>query len=322
VTNTEAELLAIVNGTRPTVTDMWEPVHIETATGVWDHEKELLERVGFTTVITAEEIGEARHFEEFDGSSSGFYDEHGLEYLWQYVDNTIARTPMNRMYLGWMSTTTHTRFKISPEWLERNYQPFVHDENWDSIDNWLNAVRWTDDAIKEIVLGFRERGLENDTLFLMYFLSKERSDHSHGDHGFPFAGEGKTLLENSHNEAYQIPMMIYNPKINNPDEKKVKGNFYALSIPTTILDLMIHTKSFAQTAQQNLARRFAQNYEFAQSLLRPVKETLRLFFVHPGGTHMLLDNSQNLRVIPFSHKLNSVYLLADPRLRQIGGLHC
>jgi hypothetical protein len=62
------------------------------------------------------------------------------------------------------------------------------------------------------------------------------------------------------------------------------------------LDLMIYTKSFAQTAQQTFARRFAENYEFAQSLLRPVKETIRFFFVHPGGTQWVLDNSRNLRV--------------------------
>ena len=69
-----------------------------------------------------------------------------------------------------------------------------------------------------------------------------------------------------------------------------------LSLPTTILDIMIHTKSLAQKAQQNLARRFAQNYEFAQSLLRPVKETNRMFLVHPGGTEWVVDNSRNLRV--------------------------
>jgi hypothetical protein len=90
--------------------------------------------------------------------------------------------------------------------------------------------------------------------------------------------------------------MIYNPRIKNPEKKKVEGNFYTLSLPTTILDLMIHTKSFAQEAQQNLARRFAENYEFAQSLLRPVKETIRFFFVHPGGTQWVLDNGRNLRV--------------------------
>ena len=61
---------------------------------------------------------------------------------------------------------------------------------------------------------------------------------------------------------------------------------------------MIHTKSLAQAAQQKLASRFAQNYEFAQSLLRPVKETNRMFLVHPGGTEWVVDNGRNLRVDP------------------------
>jgi hypothetical protein len=90
--------------------------------------------------------------------------------------------------------------------------------------------------------------------------------------------------------------MIYNPNIRNPEKTKIEGNFYSLSIPTTILDIMIHSKSFAQSAQQTLAKRFAEGYEYAQSLLRPVKETIRFFFVHPGGTQWVLDNGRNLRV--------------------------
>ena len=94
-------------------------------------------------------------------------------------------------------------------------------------------------------------------------------------------------------------MMIYNPRIKNHEERTVKGNFYSLSLPTTILDLMVHTNSLRQPAQQDLALQFAQNYEFAQSLLRPVNESIRFFFVHPGGTKWVLDNSRNLRVVPF-----------------------
>jgi hypothetical protein len=93
--------------------------------------------------------------------------------------------------------------------------------------------------------------------------------------------------------------MIYNPQIKNPQQQKVKGNFYTLSIPTTILDLMVHTKSFAQSSQRKLAWNIAKHYEFAQSLLRPVKDTLRFFFVHPGGTRWVVDNSRNLRVSSF-----------------------
>lgn len=90
--------------------------------------------------------------------------------------------------------------------------------------------------------------------------------------------------------------MIYNPRIKNPERKKVEGNYYTLSIPATVLDLMVHTKSFEQDGQQELALRFAANYEHAQSLLRPVEETIRFFTVDPGGDYWILDNGRNLRV--------------------------
>jgi arylsulfatase A-like enzyme len=110
-------------------------------------------------------------------------------------------------------------------------------------------------------------------------------------------------VENPHNEAFQVPFIIYNPRIQNTQKKKVDGSFYTLSIPTTLLDLMNHTKSLAQESQRRMASRFAENYEFAQSLLRPVKDFIRLFFVHPGEKSWAVDNSQNLRVRPPSYAL-------------------
>jgi hypothetical protein len=92
--------------------------------------------------------------------------------------------------------------------------------------------------------------------------------------------------------------MIYNPRIKNPQKRKVEGNYYTLSIPATVLDLMSYTKSFEQDAQRDLAGRFAANYEYAQSLLRPINETIRFFTVDPGGGFWILDNGRNLRVCP------------------------
>ena len=93
--------------------------------------------------------------------------------------------------------------------------------------------------------------------------------------------------------------MIYNPRLKNPTKKKIEGSYYSLSIPTTILDLMAHTKSFSQQSQQLLAMRFAANYEHAQSLLRPVKESTRFFTVDPGGGYWIVDNGRNLRVLSY-----------------------
>jgi len=53
-------------------------------------------------------------------------------------------------------------------WNMREHLPF---------DSWLNAVRWSDDNVRDIILGFRERGLENETLFMMY-LPYSPSVHS------------------------------------------------------------------------------------------------------------------------------------------------
>ena len=80
------------------------------------------------------------------------------------------------MYLSWQDSTSHTPLIIPPEWLEKNNQPFLKmtgDESlWRNrehvpLDSWLNTLKWTDDIVKEIILGFRKRGIENETLFLM-----------------------------------------------------------------------------------------------------------------------------------------------------------
>jgi phosphoglycerol transferase MdoB-like AlkP superfamily enzyme len=81
------------------------------------------------------------------------------------------------MYLAWMTSTTHTPLNLPPTWKEKNLRHYLekgdNSDLWHlrehlPLDSWLNAVRWTDDNVKDIILGFRERGLENETLFLMF----------------------------------------------------------------------------------------------------------------------------------------------------------
>ena len=89
--------------------------------------------------------------------------------MWKYVDHTRSRVPRNRMYLSWMDSTTHTPFIFPPQWAEKNHRDYIQNEDsWAPVNEWLNSLRWTDDIVKEIILGFRERGLEDETLFLMY----------------------------------------------------------------------------------------------------------------------------------------------------------
>ena|SRR5579859_1194657 len=99
-----------------------------------------------------------------------------LEYFWKYLDHARSRSPKNRLYLSYKTTTTHTPLIFPPKWKNEHLKYYLekgdHSELWNlrehlPFDSWLNAVRWSDDCVKEIIEGFRERGLENETLFMM-----------------------------------------------------------------------------------------------------------------------------------------------------------
>lgn len=103
--------------------------------------------------------------------------EDSLPFMWRYLDSVNSRNPKNRVYLGWMSSTTHTPLILPDEWLSNNYRSYLKKtgdaKSWRNrehlpMDTWLNALRWTDDIVRDIVMGFRERGLEDETLFVMY----------------------------------------------------------------------------------------------------------------------------------------------------------
>jgi hypothetical protein len=100
-----------------------------------------------------------------------FTNIDGLQFFWKYVDYATQRTPRNRMYLTWMSQVTHWGLPTNPEWAEKGYQHFIQDETvYDTVDAYLNGIRETDDNVKSIIEGFRQRGLEDETLFIMFVL--------------------------------------------------------------------------------------------------------------------------------------------------------
>jgi len=164
---TESELISVISDSRPSTSDHWETVFTDSSAGQFDNSKRVLQYAGFDAAVTAEELGKELHISQYD-QPLGFFDDVSVDFLWKYIDNTRARVPKNRMFIGWLTTTTHCPFIVPTEWGKANSRSFViDDDRWHSVDGYLNALRWTDDKIKEIILGFRERGLENETLFLM-----------------------------------------------------------------------------------------------------------------------------------------------------------
>jgi hypothetical protein len=103
----------------------------------------------------------------------------GLEYFFKYLDYTRSHAPKRRFYISWFDSTTHWPFILPPQWKERRETKFydvITDEPGEpgdtfvprNVHSWLNCLRWTDDTVQDLIRGFRERGLEDETLFIMY----------------------------------------------------------------------------------------------------------------------------------------------------------
>lgn len=74
VTNTESEINAIFNNSRPSTTDNWETIHLQAMTGEWDNEKHILKSAGFNTLFNAESLDNLNGKKPYD-SSFGYFDE-------------------------------------------------------------------------------------------------------------------------------------------------------------------------------------------------------------------------------------------------------
>jgi len=74
VTDTNGELNAIFNNTRPATTDQWDTTHSQAMTGEWDNEMTIFKNAGFINFINAEGIGERNGHKEFD-NAFGYFDE-------------------------------------------------------------------------------------------------------------------------------------------------------------------------------------------------------------------------------------------------------
>lgn len=74
VTNTESEINAIFNNSRPSTTDNWETIHVQTMTGEWDNEKHILKGAGFETLFNAESLDNLNGEKPYE-SAFGYFDE-------------------------------------------------------------------------------------------------------------------------------------------------------------------------------------------------------------------------------------------------------
>jgi arylsulfatase A-like enzyme len=96
----------------------------------------------------------------------------------------------------------------------------------DEMNRYLNSVRYVDFFLKNLFEQYRELGLYEDTIFVVY-----------GDHGEAFGEHGETGHGNVvYEEATRAPLIIHDPR--NPEPSRVEAPVNHLDLAPTVLDLL------------------------------------------------------------------------------------
>ena len=163
----------------------------------------------------------------------------------EWVDQVRNQGPFLLTYL---TLSTHHNYVSPQSWPYVNYPVDDPDER-----NYLNAVHYTDDVLREIIEGFRERGLIDNTVFLIV-----------GDHGEAFGEHGGRqhdliLWE----EGLHSFGMIYAPSYVQPGTH-ITGYRSHLDLVPTVTDLLGLTPTTGEL--------------MGTSLLKPAPENRRQYY--------------------------------------------
>jgi len=162
----------------------------------------------------------------------------------EWVDSQ-RRTPF---FLTYLTLSTHHNYGVPQSYPSKDYGvPDI------AQNTYLNAVRYTDDFIKQVMNNFAKRGLMDNTLFIIV-----------GNHGESFGEHGRrqhdlVLWE----EGLRSLMILYSPAIF-PKPGTIEGERSILDVIPTVCDV--------------LGLRLQRDHFLGQSLLGPVPENRKLFF--------------------------------------------
>jgi arylsulfatase A-like enzyme len=100
--------------------------------------------------------------------------------------------------------------------------------NDDLLNRYLNCMRLQDIFLKNLIDQYKELGLYENTIFVIY-----------GDHGEGFGEHGRYLHgDTPWEEGLRVPVIIHDPKRFQNGEQRVKGLSNQTDILPTVLDLL------------------------------------------------------------------------------------
>ena len=221
----------------------YESVFFQSATGTFEDRPQLVENFGYDEFYGLEDM-DKRGFER--AGYLGYEDDIMLEPSERWLKENADDGPFLANYV---TITPHHEWLAPDRYGLRDYG--VEDR----FNRYLNTVRYVDFFLKNLIDQYKELGLYEDTIFVIY-----------GDHGEGFAEHGVRGHDNViHEEGLRVPLIIHDPQRWQSGERltaDVAVNH--MDVPPTILDL--------------LGYRLVNGEYPGSSILAPPPEDRTLFF--------------------------------------------
>jgi lipoteichoic acid synthase len=186
----------------------------QSATEKFERRRMLVDNFGYGDFYPVEGM-EKEGFEP--ANYFGYEDDIMLEPSRKWLEENGKEGPFFTTYL---TVTAHHNYTVPDRY---GKEKFVEDEE---INNYLNTVRYQDFFLKNLFEQYKELGLYEDTIFVVF-----------GDHGEGFGEHGPRQHDNViYNEGLRIPFFIHDPQA--PEAGRIEAPVNELDILPTVADML------------------------------------------------------------------------------------
>lgn len=232
----------------------WHSTFMMSVTEMYDNQNKLTPHLGFRDKQTKETIidPKAKHY-PVTSDEVNYYGYPEIE-LREYIRDAIddAERDHQRLFLTHLTSTTHHPWGVPGDAFEEIMGSTSGSNN--DMNRYLNSVGYVDDWISELIDILEEKGVANETLFVMA-----------GDHGLSLPNDGGiTPYDNPHVGSFKVPIVLAHPQL---PPVQIDSPVISSQIVPSIIDLLIESESLS-TDSTRAARDIRSLYE-GQSLIRP-----------------------------------------------------
>ncbi|KAH7121574.1 alkaline-phosphatase-like protein [Dactylonectria macrodidyma] len=238
----------------------WYPGFFQSITDGYDRQDKFEAKIGFKHIVNKEKLDidatDADDLEEIN--YFGYGEKTVKSHIEDYLKKTVADG--QRIFFTHFTSTTHHPWGVPSTFNSEKYMNTRGTNRWHKdFNKYLNAIRYTDAWMGEMMQMFDDLGIANETLVVFV-----------GDHGQAFKEDDfKTgTYENGHISNFRVPITFRHPNL---PRVQYKANSTSVSILPTILDLLINSGSL-NADDTTAASDIVQDYE-GQSFLREYKTT-------------------------------------------------